>query len=341
MKTNKIVALALAVILALSLMTTAFAAFKGDVDSNGTINSSDALAVLKYSVELITEIDEKVADMDANGVINSSDALAILRISVGLDEKEELPTEPDTPEEPDIPDTPDTPDVPDTPDTPEVPDVPTSTEEIVALYNNAVNKVVDDKAGYTKERTTTVTKIDAGSYTSVASGIVKDFLGEGTNEFKNNKGTAKYFEKSALTVSDVKSATCELKGNNYTITLNLNDGTSSATKSSKEDSSAVAKCGLLTGKIVNTDIDYINSECIYASITAEKINVEKITAENTNAKIVIVVDANTGNMISYTASFDWNAEIKNLSTGSGFLAVSIKKATGKAHTALEISDFQW
>ena len=256
--------------------------------------------------------------MDSDGLVNSNDALAILRTSVGSLDKAEIE---------------------ETPENPSTPDVPSSKEDIVDLYNKSVNKVVTDKAGYSKERTTTVSELDAGSYTSMAGGIVKDFLGEGTQTVKNSKGTAKHLKASTLTASDVKSATCELNGNNYAITLYLEDGASSATKASKKDTSAIAKSGLVTGKSVSNTVDYINSECIYASVTAEKVNVEKINATNTNAKIVIVIDAETGNMISYTASFEWSAVIENLSVK--FPPVKIDKATGKALTSVVISDFKW
>lgn len=322
-KSRKVLSVIIAIIVAISMVTVSFARYKGDINDDGEVNSNDALMVLKYAVGSFSEIDTTVADMDGDGRVNSNDALLILKTSVGSLDKVEIE------------------ETPETPDTPDTPGVPQSKEDIVALYNAAINKVVEEKAGYSKKRTTTVSELDAGSYTSVASGIVKDFLGEGTNEVKNTKGTAKYLAKSTLTSSDVTSATCELNGKNYTITLNLSDGTSSATKASKKDSSAIAKSGLITGKSVTDEVDYINSECIYTSVTAEKVNVEKVTATNTNAKIIIVVDAETGNMISYTTSFDWAAEISNLSTGSGLLAIKIKKATGKAHTAIEFSDFKW
>ena len=57
----------------------------GDVDSDGFINSSDALAVLRYSVKLTSfdDIQKKYSDVNADGMINSSDALSILNFSVG------------------------------------------------------------------------------------------------------------------------------------------------------------------------------------------------------------------------------------------------------------------
>ena len=59
---------------------------KGDNNGDGKINSTDALAVLKHSVQsAVMEDSSKIAasDLDRNGSINSSDALSILQISVG------------------------------------------------------------------------------------------------------------------------------------------------------------------------------------------------------------------------------------------------------------------
>ena len=57
----------------------------GDVNSDGKINSSDALSVLEYSVGK-TKLDRsqlKAADIDKSGQINSQDAFIILSISSG------------------------------------------------------------------------------------------------------------------------------------------------------------------------------------------------------------------------------------------------------------------
>lgn len=59
---------------------------RGDNNGDGKINSTDALAVLKHSVQsAVMEDSSKLnaSDLDGNGTINSSDALAILQISVG------------------------------------------------------------------------------------------------------------------------------------------------------------------------------------------------------------------------------------------------------------------
>ena len=324
MKTKRFSALALAVILALSLTTVAFAAYKGDINGDDLVNSSDALAVLRYSVGLDKEINEKAADMDADGNINSSDALAILKVSVGIDEKEELPEEPETPDKPEVPDE---------------PTVPATTAEIVALYNSAVNKVVDEKAGYKKERTTTIVEMNGGALLKIqlVVDMVNEFLGVGTKEYENSKGKSEYLMKASLKETDLKSATCEKTGENYTVSLSLKNGSSSATAKSKSDSSALARSGLLTGDVADPNYDYLSSGCVYASISGVKdVSVKSIKATNSNINFVAVIDPE-GKLISLTAAYDWSVEMESIK----YTVVSVKKADGKAHTAVELSDFKW
>ena len=64
---------------------TAFAATAGDVNSDGKINSSDALLILQHSVgSAPSGFNKNLADMNSDGKINASDALTVLQISVGL-----------------------------------------------------------------------------------------------------------------------------------------------------------------------------------------------------------------------------------------------------------------
>ena len=59
---------------------------KGDLDGDGVITVSDALAALRIAAKLADETDQALAtgDMDSDGSITVADALRILRISVGL-----------------------------------------------------------------------------------------------------------------------------------------------------------------------------------------------------------------------------------------------------------------
>ncbi len=312
---KKFTALAIAVILTLSVTAvTSFAAYKGDVDKDNDVDSTDALIVLKASVGSNQgELDMAAADMDGNGEINSTDALKILRTSVNLEEKQEIQTEPAP--------------------------APSTKEEIVAAYNNAVNKVVDEKAGYTKSRNTVVKEMNGGDLMSLAEGVVKDFLGDGITNYTNTKGTSKYFLNASLTADNVTDATCQLSDGNYIITLNLKDGQSTATKSSSRDTSALAKSGLFTGNVANSDYDYLSSASIYSAATSasSSLKIESIKSKNTNVKIVAAIDAATGKLVTLTIDYDWTVEMSNVK----YIVVSVSKADGKAQTSVALSNFQW
>lgn len=63
--------------------------YHGDVDWNGEVDASDALAVLKNVVRLegMTLNDLEACDMNGNGEVDASDALSILKVVVALEEK--------------------------------------------------------------------------------------------------------------------------------------------------------------------------------------------------------------------------------------------------------------
>ena len=67
-------------------------AMKGDMDGDGSITVSDALAALRIAAKLAEETDEAVSigDIDGDGSITVSDALAILRVAAKLVPPESL-----------------------------------------------------------------------------------------------------------------------------------------------------------------------------------------------------------------------------------------------------------
>lgn len=73
--------------------------YKGDVDNNGSVNSTDALIILQYAVGMNDGIDESKADVNSDKAINSTDALIVLQTSVGLVSLAEIPNEPELPNE--------------------------------------------------------------------------------------------------------------------------------------------------------------------------------------------------------------------------------------------------
>lgn len=128
---KKFISVLLIFVLAVSLMPTAFAASKGDVNGDGNVLSNDALMVLQYSVGQLKTIDKTKADVNKDGAVNSADALTILQICVGLIGGF---------------------------------DMPKNVQEIVTLYNSAI------KTTYNKDKMTLkYTNKDSGTTTDITA----------------------------------------------------------------------------------------------------------------------------------------------------------------------------
>jgi len=88
MKKRSILSIILVLLICVTYVVPSSAAFiLGDVDSDGSVTSSDARLTLRASVDLekFTEEETFTADADEDGNISSADARLILRASVGLE----------------------------------------------------------------------------------------------------------------------------------------------------------------------------------------------------------------------------------------------------------------
>ncbi len=83
---KKTVAILLALVLAFAMSISCFAASYGDVNGDGSINSSDALLILQASTGIVTFTSSQKtrADVNNDDNVNSSDALLVLGRAVGL-----------------------------------------------------------------------------------------------------------------------------------------------------------------------------------------------------------------------------------------------------------------
>ncbi len=81
---KKLISLLLATVLVFALGTGVSARLVGDVNSDGVANSTDALAILMYSVgKQVNDINIGYADVNGDTDVNSTDALVVLQIAVG------------------------------------------------------------------------------------------------------------------------------------------------------------------------------------------------------------------------------------------------------------------
>lgn len=200
MKKVLCVLLILAICIASSF--TAFAATKGDVNSDGKLNSSDALLILQYAVGSNPKnFNKNVADMNNDSKINSSDALMVLQIAVGSIN-------------------------------------PTMSEaDIVKLYNDSIAKVSDQSKctlAVSNNVDITVNKIlSDGKENPMLKDMFEQLVGPTTNEkekFTFYKGKTLKGEKAEeilastlIETSQIKSATAVKYADGYKLTFKFFD----------------------------------------------------------------------------------------------------------------------
>ncbi len=184
---------------------------------------------------------------------------------------------------------------------------PSSTQEVVAYFNTAVNKV---KTSAKSVEQKSVTNYLASSAT-ISSGIkgVYNMLGgdDWLNEQlqKNGQGAATYSTKadiqakfpvegetwaSKLTVNDVKSATCKVSGDTYTITIVTKADAKSDSFKHGQGYNPKAFNVVLPG-VINENIPGIAKNLVGTA-----------SMNYPSSTVVITVDAKTGNV--QTANYD-------------------------------------
>ena len=179
--------------------------YMGDVNNDGSVNSSDALSILRYSVGLDeADINLKKADINGDGQVNSSDALKVLNISVGIEDNIEYkdPEETKTP-------------------------VNYSKEEAVKYYNEALKKAYASEKVTIKKNTDINVKLDKfkpNLFLSTVNGLIKDLAvpTEETKTFESNAVDAeKFLVPTALEADGAKDYKVEKTENGYKVTITL------------------------------------------------------------------------------------------------------------------------
>ena len=176
--------------------------YMGDVNDDGAVNSSDALAILTYSVgNPDVTINLKKADLNADGLVNSSDALQVLKVSVGLADLTEY-VEEDTPADYDK-------------------------AEIVNIYNDALKKAYASEKVTINKKTDVDVKISQltpKSLQDLANNLIKENAvpTEETKTFNSNPTEAqKFLVPTALEADGAKEAKVEETENGFKITITL------------------------------------------------------------------------------------------------------------------------
>lgn len=218
--------------------------------------------------------------------------------------------------------------------------VPSSPADILKVYNDAVNKAISSKAGYTKKRHTDLGQLEGAEAImkiSIARDAVYSFLGVGDNTYTNKKGEAKFLSAASLSAADVSSAKCTEAGGVYTITLTLKDGKSSANDSAKVDNSPLKRSGLLVGTDDKNEYDYKSAVNIYAGLkNSDDTDIQAVEETTSKTTITMKVDAKSGKISSLSAAWHWDASLTKVKYT--FISVS---GVGHADSSVAISGFQY
>ena len=215
--------------------------------------------------------------------------------------------------------------------------IPTGVAQIVSYYNTATAKVAAKKAPFSKSRTTVEKTYEAGLPLKASKGLVNKFMGVGDeNKFTKSVTSAdaesyhKYFQASKLTASDVTKATGTKSGNNYTITLNIKNGSSSVKggKVVSSNNSPLDRSGLACGDKDKDYWDHKTAENVMSAIS-DVAGSANISESYSNAVITAVINASTGNLVSLNAKFDFKFDLSNVvGTSATAVASSTVSMTG-------------
>lgn len=202
--TKAAVSLTIAAAVSLPLSANIFAAdYMGDVNGDGNVNSSDALAVLNYAVGNEDEsfLLER-ADLNGDESVNSSDALLILQTSVGMIDMVEIGSE-KTP-------------------------LDFDKAEIIDYYNQALksayaseNLTVNKKTGFSNVK---ISSFSPSTFMGTVNDLIENELKD-TDETKSFNGDAAAAEDflvpTALESDGAKEAAITETENGYKISITL------------------------------------------------------------------------------------------------------------------------
>lgn len=219
---------------------------------------------------------------------------------------------------------------------------PQSKEDIIKYYNAATAKAFNAKVPFTKDRSTVEKKFEGGAALTGMKDIVYKFMGVGDkNKFaktvtaEDKDSYHKYLKASTLTANDVTSATCKQSGDNYLITINVKDGSSSVSggKVVSSNNSPLDRSGLACGDNDKDYWDHKTAENVMSAIDdVPGCGNANISESYKGAVINVVINAKTGNIVQLGASFSFAFNLEK---------VLASKGTAEAATTILMKDFKW
>lgn len=314
---NRILSLALSAVMAYGCFAVSASAVTGkygDVNNDGSINSSDALTVLRYSVGGTTIDSESFirADVTADGKVNSSDALDILRYSVGSLDRFKADVS-----------------------------IPASKNEILSVYATAVSKARAGRPSYKIDMNSETKDVDAELSGFASSALKEAQKAEFVAQMKEeSEGTQRYnttvkqgstnsvnnlpVECTLTDASALKSITCaKNEAGNYLINIKFKDETNP-----KTSTSTLVK--VLGVPDYDSTLAGLKDDSSVDGITA---TVDSLSMKYSGCGISCEINPVTGEFIS----LDWNTSLKTV-TKITALALTVEMSM-TLNTTSSYSDF--
>lgn len=216
-----------------------------------------------------------------------------------------------------------------------------TTADVLKIYNDATKKAADKKVAFTKSRTTTEKKYEAGLALSSFKSIVFKFMGVGDANKFSKAVTAedadsyfKYFLASSLTASDITRVACKDNGNSYTIKIALKDGSSAVTggKITQNSKTSLDKSGIACGEHDKDYWDHKTAENIYSAISAVPGCGSATIKESYSGAIVTMTVTKDGKITEFLADFNFHIDISGVMGSSG---------VAEASSSVVMKDFKW
>lgn len=271
--------------------------------NNGNAGSMDEILNYEQTPDDVTS----APDRTENGVLPTAAEAPAQTEASGVTA---APASPETPTAaPAAPETPTA--APAAPAAAQAPDA-LSGQALLTYFNDAINAVKTQKAGFRKSKLTTIKDLQlSNSLANTLVGFVKSALlseTEDITEVKKGQSSDSVLSPSgksyasALTMNDIKNISAQKSGAGYVITVNLKDETNPSS------SGQFSRC-----------MDYMtvdDVEKVYAPKVGATVAREDISVKLTNSYVKLTVDAN-GKVTAYETLVNGVLVMKNASIKKG------------------------
>ena len=210
------------------------------------------------------------------------------------------------------------------------PAMPTEKAQIIAFYNDAVNRAVEQALPFAKDFACSDGRFNLSPALSPFESEARDLTNVGrkrafevTPQTLAKEPYDKFLQRACLTDEDVAKAVCTCNPNgSYRIALYIQDGESHVAPGRNVYASSLDRCGIAVADAAGTERDRKTAQTIYEQARAVSQNV-RIDEAHTNIVLVAVVTPD-GTPVQINVRFDVRYSVKDV-CGVGFRAGGVTR----------------